>query len=51
MLSGIYTGRKPGSAKAKPKRAHELRDKGLTLAKLATALGVSERTVARYLTA
>lgn len=46
---GIYLGRKPGTTKAKPKRAAELRDKGLTQYEIATALGVSRTTVSRYL--
>ena len=46
---GIYKGRKPGTTKKPPDRAKELRDKGLTAAEIATALGVSERTVFRYL--
>jgi DNA invertase Pin-like site-specific DNA recombinase len=46
---GVYKGRQAGSTKAKPKRAVELRDNGLTAPEIATALGVSERTVFRYL--
>ena len=45
----MYKGRKPGTTKSKPDRAKELKDKGLTAAEIATALGVSERTVFRYL--
>jgi DNA invertase Pin-like site-specific DNA recombinase len=45
---GLYKGRQIGTTKAKPKRAIELRDKGLSAAEIATALGVSERTVFRY---
>ncbi|HEY0008846.1 MAG TPA: recombinase family protein [Tepidisphaeraceae bacterium] len=48
---GIYKGRKAGSTKAKPTRAIELRDKGLSPAEIATAMGTSERTVWRYLAA
>ncbi len=47
--NGVYKGRLPGSTKKKPDRARELRDRGLTAAKIATALGISERTVFRYL--
>lgn len=47
--NGVYKGRKPGTTKKKPERAIELRDKGLTAPEIATALGVSERTVFRYL--
>lgn len=46
---GVYTGRKVGTVKADPSRARELRVKGLTLPEVATALGCSARTVARYL--
>jgi DNA invertase Pin-like site-specific DNA recombinase len=46
---GVYKGRKPGTTKGQPERAMELRDKGLTAAEIATALGVSERTVFRYI--
>jgi DNA invertase Pin-like site-specific DNA recombinase len=50
---GVYRGhgRKPGTTKASPKRAKELRAKGLTQQEIATALGVSRGTVARYLAA
>jgi len=47
--AGIYIGRKPGTTKAKPARAKRLADKGLTHGEIATALGVSRRTVIRYL--
>lgn len=46
---GAYRGRKPGTTKGSPQRAGELRQKGLTDAEIATALGVSRRTVQRYL--
>lgn len=46
---GVYTGRKQGTKKKNPQRAAQLRDKGLTAPEIATALGVSERTVFRYL--
>ena len=45
---GVYKGRKPGRTKAKPERAIELKGKGLTAGDVATALGISERTVFRY---
>lgn len=45
----IYKGRKAGTTKGKPDRAKELKTKGLTAPEIATALGVSERTVFRYL--
>jgi DNA invertase Pin-like site-specific DNA recombinase len=48
---GIYRGRQKGTTKAKPQRAQTLRQRGLTVLEIATALGVSERTVFRYLTA
>ena len=46
-----YRGRKPGTTIATPARALELRGKGLTAEEIATALGVSKRTVWRYLDA
>lgn len=46
---GIYFGRKPGTFKAKPRRAMQLRERGLTDDEIATAMGVSRRTVQRYL--
>lgn len=46
---GVYQGRRPGSTKARPERAAELRANGLTDAETARALGVSRRTVQRYL--
>lgn len=46
---GVYQGRKPGTTKAKPARAAELRGRGLTQAEVAAALGVSRTTVGRYL--
>ena len=46
---GVYLGRQPGYRKARPVRACQLRDKGLTGPEIAQALGVSLRTVFRYL--
>ena len=46
---GIYQGRKSGTTKALPKRAVELRDRGLKIPEIANALNVSERSVFRYL--
>ena len=46
---GVYTGRKAGSFKAQPQRAKDLRTKGLTHEEIGEALGVSRRTVIRYL--
>lgn len=46
---GVYLGRKPGSTKAKPARAKQLRDKGNTVPEIAQAMGVSQRTVFNYL--
>jgi len=46
------SGAAPGdcvSTKAKPGRARELKRKGLSMDEIATALGVSKRTVTRYL--
>ena len=47
---GVYQGRKAGTTKAKPERARELAGRGLKHGEIATALGVSRRTVIRYLT-
>jgi DNA invertase Pin-like site-specific DNA recombinase len=49
--AGKYRGRKGGATKAVPKRALELRGKGLQDAEIASALGISTRTVQRYLSA
>src|SRR5271156_5708422 len=46
---GVYTGRKPGTTKAQPSRARALKKQGLTIAEIAKALGVKERTVYHYL--
>jgi len=46
---GIYQGRKSGTTKAMPKRAIELRDRGLKIPEIANAPNVSERSVFRYL--
>jgi DNA invertase Pin-like site-specific DNA recombinase len=48
---GVYHGRQKGTTKAQPQRAATLRQWGLTVMEIATALGVSERTVFRYLMA
>lgn len=45
----VYFGRKSGTTKSNPKRAIELRKKGLTDGEIATAMGTSVRTVQRYL--
>jgi len=46
---GKYKGRANGTLKGNPVRVRELRDKGLTGPEIATALGVSLRTVFRYM--
>lgn len=46
---GVYQGRQKGTTKAKPQRARQLLQRGLNAAEIATALGVSQRTVFRYL--
>jgi DNA invertase Pin-like site-specific DNA recombinase len=46
---GRYRGRKPGTLKADAKRASTLRKRGLKDAEIAQALGVTRRTVQRYL--
>lgn len=48
---GVYLGREPGTTKAKPERALQLRKKGLKDKEIAQAMGVSLRTVQRYLRA
>ena len=46
---GAYRGRLKGTTKAKPERARTLQMRGLSTTEIAKALGVSERTVYRYL--
>ena len=46
---GAYKGRQPGTRKASPERARELATKGNKPAEIAAALGISKRTVMRYL--
>ena len=46
---GKYRGSQPGHRKAKPGRAAELKARGLTNAEIANSLGVSRRSVIRYL--
>lgn len=46
---GVYRGRKPGTFKAKPSRARRLRERGLGMNEIATALNVTRMTVHRYL--
>lgn len=48
---GEYLGRKAGTTKAKPERAQQLRNKGLTVDEIASALSVSRRTAFNYLSA
>ena len=48
---GVYRGRLRGTTKAPPTRAHVLRARGFTVPEIANALGVSSRTIFRYLTA
>jgi predicted transposase YdaD len=48
---GIYKGRRKGTTKAEPTRATQLRERGLTVAEIATALGANKRTVQRYVKA
>jgi DNA invertase Pin-like site-specific DNA recombinase len=48
---GVYRGRLRGTTKAPPTRAHVLRARGFTVPEIAKALGVSSRTIFRYLTA
>jgi DNA invertase Pin-like site-specific DNA recombinase len=46
---GIYRGRQKGTTKNQPRRARELQDKGLKVPEIAQAMGISQRTVFRYL--
>lgn len=46
---GVYKGRVKGATKVKPRRARELKIQGLTAPEIAQVMGVSERTVRRYL--
>lgn len=47
--NGIYQGRPKGTTKALPVRAIELRKQGLQILEISNALGVTPRTVFRYL--
>jgi DNA invertase Pin-like site-specific DNA recombinase len=49
--NGVYQGRKQGTTKGKPARALELKQRGLTLAEIGTAMGISKASVCRYLRA
>lgn len=49
--NGVYRGRTQGTTKGQPDRARELQAKGLRAPEIAQALGVSPRTVFRYLRA
>lgn len=49
--NGTYKGRQPGTTKAKPERAKQLRARGLSIDEIAEAMGTSLRTVHRYLVA
>jgi Resolvase, N terminal domain len=46
---GVHRGRQKGTTKAKPIRAKELYDRGLTVSEIANAMAVGKRTVFRYL--
>lgn len=46
---GKHRGRLPGTTKAQPRRAQELRERGLKLLEIATAMGVNKSTVIRHL--
>ena len=47
--NGVYKGRAHGATKSKPDRAKKLKAEGADAAEIAQQLGVSERTVWRYL--
>jgi DNA invertase Pin-like site-specific DNA recombinase len=47
--NGVYRGRLKGTTKAQPTRAKALRARGLTVPEIGHTLGVSLRTVFRYL--
>jgi DNA invertase Pin-like site-specific DNA recombinase len=49
--AGVYKGRKQGTTKGKPGRAWELHAKGMQAPEIAQALGITARTVFRYLRA
>ena len=49
FIRGKYKGRSNGTLKGNPLRVRELRNKGLTGPEIATALGISLRTVFRYM--
>lgn len=46
---GVYQGRKSGTTKGNPARARELHEQGFKLAEIASALGVTTRTVRNYM--
>ncbi len=48
---GVYTGRRGGTTKASPARARALKKQGLSVAEIALAMGVKQRTVYNYLDA
>ena len=48
QMKGKYKGRKAGSTVASPNRARQLRGRGLTDGEIAKLLGVTRRTVQRY---
>lgn len=47
--AGVYLGRKAGTTKGKPVRAKALLERGLTHGEIGEAMGISRRTVIRYL--
>jgi DNA invertase Pin-like site-specific DNA recombinase len=47
--NGVYKGRKPGTFKADPHRARELRARGLAVEEIARSLGVRRAAIYRYL--
>lgn len=47
--NGVYLGRRAGTWKSNPSRVLELHNKGLKNGEIASSLGISRRTVQRYL--
>lgn len=46
---GVYKGRKPGARSGNPEQARQLQARGFSAPEIAKQLGISERSVYRYL--